>query len=61
MLLEQHSSSEARGGGLGSRRLLVWAQTDILAQGEVSAVRRLAAWLALSVTLVIAVLLLLGP
>jgi len=60
MLLEQHSSSEVSGGGPGSRRVLDWAQTDILAQGEVSVGRRLAAWVALGITLFITLLLLLG-
>jgi hypothetical protein len=60
MLLEQHSSAEASGGSPDSHRLLV---RDLLmwGQSEVSAARRVAAWLALAWTLVIAVLLLLGP
>ena len=55
MLLEQHSSSsDVGGGGRSPRRLLAWNQT------EVSAIRRVAAWLALTVTVLIFVLLLLG-
>ncbi len=55
MLLEQHSSSsEVGGGGRSPRRSLVWNQT------EVSATRRVAAWLALAVTFAIVVLLLIG-
>ena len=55
MLLEQHSSSsDAGGGGRSPRRLLAWNQT------EISAIRRVAAWLALAVTVLIFVLLLLG-
>jgi hypothetical protein len=65
MLLEQEpSSSQARqasGGTRTSRRLLVWSQVDLFAQTDVSAVRQLAAWVALSITLAVAVLLLLGP
>lgn len=63
MLLEhskQHSSREAGGGTSGSRRLLTWSQMDIWASTEVSVARRLGAWVALSVTLAMAVLLLLG-
>ena len=55
MLLEQHSSSsEVGGGGRSPRRLLAWNQT------EVSALRRIAAWFALAVTVLIFVLLLIG-
>ena len=65
MLLEQEpSSSQARqasGGNRTSRRLLVWAQVDLFAKTDVSVARQLAAWVALSITLAVAVLLLLGP
>ena len=59
MLLEQHSSSQASGGNRTSRRF-VWAYTDVSTRSEVSAMRRLAAWTALGITLAICVLLLLG-
>jgi len=60
MLLEQHSSSQASGGGADSRRLMI---RDVImwGQSEVSPARRFAAWLALGWTLLIAVVLLLGP
>lgn len=60
MLIEQHSSRNAGGGNSDSRRLLMWAQMDILAGTEVSITRRLAAWIALSITFAIALMLLLG-
>jgi hypothetical protein len=60
MLIEQHSSSKAGGGTPSSRRLLMWAHTDVWGQGEVSPARRLAAWIALSITFAMAVLLALG-
>jgi hypothetical protein len=59
LLIEQHSSSEVSGGTPSSRRLL-WAYTDIWGAGEVSPTRGLAAWLALAVSLSMALLLLLG-
>jgi hypothetical protein len=62
MLLEQHSSNQARpadGGNRTSRRLL-WAYTDVWTGLEVSVVRQLASWLLLGITLAIAVLLLIG-
>jgi hypothetical protein len=52
MLLEQ-SSSQAGGGTRTVRRLLAWPS-------DVSAARRVTAWVSLAVTVVIAVLLLLG-
>jgi hypothetical protein len=60
MLLEQHSSNQASGGSPDSRRLMI---RDLImwGQAEVSATRRLAAWVALAWTLAVAVLLLLGP
>jgi hypothetical protein len=60
VLIEQHSSSEAGGGTPSSRRLLVIAHTDLWGAGEVSAARGLCAWVALSITLLIAVMLALG-
>jgi hypothetical protein len=60
MPIEQHSSSEVSGGAPSSRRLLLLAHTDIWGAGEVSAGRRLMAWLALGITLLIAVMLALG-
>ena len=62
MLIEQHSSSEVQvGGGIpSSRRLLEWAQIDVWGSGDVSPTRQLAAWIALSVTVAIMVLLALG-
>jgi len=60
MLIEQHSSSEVSGGTPSSRRLLIFAQMDLWAQTEVSPTRRMAAWLALSITFAITMLLLLG-
>ncbi len=59
MLLEQNSSSQASGGTRTSRRF-VWGYADLWTQTEVSAVRRFAAWLALAVSVAVAVLLLLG-
>jgi predicted DNA-binding ribbon-helix-helix protein len=65
MLIEQESSSrkarQASGGHRTSRRLPFWSQVDLFAQTDVSVVRQLAAWLALSITLAVAVLLLVGP
>ena len=58
--IEQHSTSQAIGSGTGSRRLLVWAQTDIWGLQEISATRRLAAWVALAITFAIALLLAMG-
>lgn len=60
MLIEQHSSRNAGGGNVNSRRLLMWAQLDLLAGTEVSTGRRLAAWVALWITCLMALLLLLG-
>jgi hypothetical protein len=60
MLIEQHSSSKAGGGTPSSRRLLIWAQTDVWRQGEVSPTRRLGAWVALTITFAILVLLAMG-
>jgi hypothetical protein len=60
-LIEQHSSSDVVSGGVPSaRRLLLLAHLDIWGTGEVSTARRLAAWVALGVTLMIAVMLALG-
>ena len=55
---KQHSSREAGGGGASSRRLPF--QAGIWAGTEAPATQRLAAWIALSIALAIAVLLLLG-
>ena len=69
MLLEQHPSAVRRGLPLRrerdrtrvvSRRSLVWAHTDLFAQTEVSAARRLAAWMALAVCFAVLILLVLG-
>lgn len=54
MLIEQHSSSQVGDADRSSRRLL------ILDESEVSRVRQIAAWLALAVTVAVAVLLLVG-
>jgi hypothetical protein len=53
MLLEHHSSSQAGGGSRTIRRLLEWPS-------DVSTASRVAIWVSLTVTVVIAVLLLLG-
>jgi hypothetical protein len=61
MLMEQHSSSgEVSGGIPSSRRLLMFAKMDLWAQTEVSPSRRLAAWVALSITVAITMILLVG-
>jgi len=59
-VIEQHSSRNADGGGLDSRRLLMWAQMDLFSGMEVSALRRVGALLALSITCATVVLLLLS-
>ncbi len=62
MLLEQEYPSQATASDANrTSRRFVWAQVDIFAGTDVSATRRLAAWIALSITLVACVLLLLGP
>ena len=59
LAIDQPVNQEAIGVG-ESRRLLIWAQMDLLAGTEVSTTRRLAAWIALGITFLMAVLLLLG-
>jgi hypothetical protein len=61
MLIEQHQGqpSQVAAAARNSRRL-VWTQVDIFAGTDVSAPRRLAAWIALSITLAACILLLLG-
>jgi len=60
VVIEQPSVRDAVGADVGSRRLLMWAQLDLTAGTEVSTTRRLAAWVALGVTFMIALMLLLG-
>jgi hypothetical protein len=59
MAIEQPAAQDAIRPG-ESRRLLMWAQMDLMAGTEVSTTRRLAAWVALSVTFLVVLLLLLG-
>ena len=60
-LIEQQSSTQAIGPAFsGSRRWLELVQTDLWGMEEVSAARRLAALVALSVCLAVLVLLVLG-
>jgi hypothetical protein len=62
MLLEQEYPTQAKGSSANrTSRRLVWAQVDLFAGTDVSATRRLAAWIALSITLAACILLLLGP
>jgi hypothetical protein len=59
MAIEQSAPQDAIGAG-ESRRVLMWSQMDLMAGTEVSTTRRLAAWIALAVSLLMALLLLLG-
>ncbi len=60
MLPERHSSSESSGGDRKSRGLHDLAKLDLWGQGEVSATRLLAGWIAFGISLSMAVLLLAG-
>ena len=60
MSIEQQPTSQALGSASGSRRLLSLAQTDIWGMQEISAARRLVAWVALAITVAIALMLGLG-
>jgi hypothetical protein len=60
LVIEQPSTRNAVGADVGSRRLLMWAQLDLMAGAEVSTTRRLTAWVALGITFLIALMLLLG-
>ena len=58
MLLGQHSSGEVSGGR--DRRFLDLGKLDLWGQGEVSATRLVAGWIAFGISLAMAVLLLAG-
>jgi hypothetical protein len=59
--IEQHSTNQAVGSGdAGSRRMLLWAQTDLWGLQEMSVTRRLIAWAALAITFAVALLLAMG-